>query len=77
MCKIWRRNRNIEQTYAYIVHHQQLTRIHQKMTYRVTGRLADCQLADWSTRGLDNSRIGQVADWTTPGCHRRLCVLSF
>ena len=34
MCKIWRRNRNIEQTYAYIVHHQQLTRTHQKMTYR-------------------------------------------
>ena len=27
----------------------------------VTGQLADCQLADWTTRG----------------CHRRLCVLSF
>jgi len=25
MCKICRRNRNIEQTYAYIVHHQQVT----------------------------------------------------
>jgi len=37
------------------------SRIHQ---------LADCQLADWSTRGLDNSRAGQVADWTTRGCHR-------
>ena len=34
-------------------------------------------LADWSTRRLDNSRTGQVADWTTRGCHRRLCVLSF
>jgi len=28
-------------------------------------QLADCQLADWSTRGLDNSRTSQVADWTT------------
>jgi len=38
------------------------------------------QLADWTTRGLDNSRIrrtGQVADWTTRGCHHRLCVLTF
>jgi len=34
-------------------------------------------LADWSTRTLDNSRTGQVADWTTRGCHRQLCVLSF
>jgi len=25
MCKICRRNRNIEQTYTYIVHHQQVT----------------------------------------------------
>ena len=40
-------------------------------------QLAVCQLADWTTRGLDNSRTGQVADWTTRGCHRRLCVLSF
>jgi len=51
-------------------------------------QLADCQLSDWttrgldischvdwSTRGLDNLRTGQVADWTTHGCHRRLCVL--
>jgi len=29
------------------------------------------------TRGLDNSRTGQVADWTTRGCHRRLSELSF
>jgi len=25
-------------------------------------QLADCQLADWTTRGLDISRTGQVAD---------------
>ena len=31
----------------------------------------------WSTRGLDNSCTGQVADWTTRGCHHQLCVLSF
>jgi len=29
------------------------------------------------TRGLDDSRTGQLADWTTRECHRRLCVLSF
>ena len=29
---------------------------------RVTGQLADCQLADWTTRGLDISRTGQLAD---------------
>ena len=40
-------------------------------------QLADCQLADWTTRGLDISRTRQVADWTTRGCHWRLCVLSF
>jgi len=28
----------------------------------VTGQLADCQLADWTTRGLDISRTGQLAD---------------
>ena len=49
----------------------------------VTGQLADTptrglptsgldisrtgQLADWTTRALDNSRTGQVADWTTRG----------
>ena len=26
---------------------------------------------------LDNSRIRQLADWTSRGCHGRLCVLSF
>ena len=36
----------------------------------------------WTTRGYANSRIansrtGRLADWTTRGCHRRLCVLSF
>ena len=25
------------------------------------------QLADWSTSGLDNSRTGQLADWSTSG----------
>jgi len=40
-------------------------------------QLADCQLVDWMTRGLDNSHTGQVADWTARGCHQRLCVLSF
>ena len=60
---------------------------------QVTGQLADTptrglptrglddsrtgHLAHWSTRRLDNSRTGQVVDWTTRGCHRRLCVLSF
>jgi len=49
----------------------------------VTGQLADTptrglptrgldisrtgQLADWTTRALVNSRTGQVADWTTRG----------
>ena len=27
-------------------------------------QLADCQLADWMTRGLDISRTGQLADAT-------------
>jgi len=30
------------------------------------------QLADTPTRGLDISRTGHLADWTTRGCHRRL-----
>ena len=34
-------------------------------------------LAVWSTHALVNSRTGQVADWTTRGCHRRLYILSF
>jgi len=31
----------------------------------------------WTTRGYANSRTGRLADWTSRGCHRRLCVLSF
>ena len=38
---------------------------------RVTGQLTDCQLADWTTRGLDDLRTGQLADATGD------CVLSF
>jgi len=32
-------------------------------------QLADCQLADWSTRGLDNSRTSQrqLTEWTSRG----------
>ena len=30
-------------------------------------QLVDCQLADWTSRALVNSRTGQVADWTTRG----------
>ena len=30
-------------------------------------QLADCQLADWTSRGLDNSRTSQLADWTSRG----------
>jgi len=40
-------------------------------------QLADCQLVDWTTHGLDISRTGQLADWATRGCHQRLYVLSF
>jgi len=25
------------------------------------------QLADWTSRGLDNSRTGHLADWSTSG----------
>jgi len=31
----------------------------------------------WTTRGYANSRTGRLADWSTRGCQRRLCVLSF
>jgi len=40
-------------------------------------QLADCQLVDWTSRRLVNSRTRQLAYWTTRGCHPRLCVLSF
>jgi len=65
----------------------------ETLPYTVTVQLADTptrglltsglddsrtgHLADWSTRALVNSRTGQVADSTTRGCYRRLCVLSF
>jgi len=35
------------------------------------------QLKDTPTRGLDISQTGQLVDWTTRGCHLRLCMLSF
>jgi len=40
-------------------------------------QLADCQLVDWTTRGLANSWTRQLEDWTSRGCHWQLCVLSF
>jgi len=33
----------------------------------LTGHLADCQLADWTSRGLENSQTSQLADWTSRG----------
>jgi len=39
--------------------------------------MSDCFQGYWTTRGYANSRTGQVADWTTRGCNRRLCLLSF
>jgi len=35
------------------------------------------RLGDWTSRGLVNSWTRQLTYWTTPGCHRRLRVLSF
>jgi len=43
----------------------------------VTGQLADMPTRLLPTCGLDDSRTGHLTDWTTRGCHRRLCVLSF
>ena len=43
----------------------------------VTGQLADTPTRGLPTRGLDDSRTGHLADWSTRGCHHRLCVLSF
>ena len=42
----------------------------------------DCREGYWTTPGYANSRIansrtGRLASWTSRGCHRRLCVLSF
>jgi len=73
-------NKTKQRNYSQAYHHQSLEAMIVMPLVAVgtvTGQLADCQLADWTTRGLDNSRTGQVADWTTRGCHRRLCVLSF
>ena len=52
------------------------------MTGRTSGGKTPTPLGYWTTRGYANSRIansqtGHLADWTTRGCHRRLCVLSF
>ena len=47
------------------------------MPRTVTGQLADTPTRGLPTRGLDNSRTGQVADWTTRGCHRRLSCLVY
>ena len=46
-------------------------------TAEVIVSLVTGQLADMPTRRLNDSRTGQVADWTTRGWHQRLCVLSF
>jgi len=48
-----------------------------KWLQRVTGQLADTPIRGLPTRGLDDSRTGQLAYWTTLRCQRRLCVLSF
>ena len=39
--------------------------------------VCDCESGYWTTRGYANSRTGRLADRSTRGCHRRLCVLSF
>jgi len=43
----------------------------------VTGQLADTPTRGLPTRGLDDSRSGHLADWSTRGCHRRLCMFCF
>jgi len=60
---VWQRAEQMETTHkANTVCNQTVTRIRQ---------LADCQLADWTSRGLDKSRTGQLADATGD------CVPSF
>ena len=54
---------------------------HSRRRHRRQGNTADAG-GYWTTRGYANSRItnswtGRLADWTTRGCHWRLCVLSF
>jgi len=34
---------------------------------QIRSQLADCHLADWTSRGLDNSRTSQLVDWTSRG----------
>jgi len=75
-------NGRADKTVHFSVHHiNEITRCAK------TGLLDNsriCQLADWTTRGLDisqtrlvNSWTRQLAYWTSCGRHRRLCVLSF
>ena len=47
------------------------------LKYKVLTTTHICISSSLFNRLLDNSRIRQLADWTTRGCHRRLCVLSF
>jgi len=49
----------------------------QRCRHRLLDNKRKCQLADWTTCGLDILRTGQLADWTSRGSHRWLCVLSF
>ena len=68
-------NWRADKTVHFSVHHiNEITRCAK------TGLLDNsriCQLADWTTRGLVNSRTRQLVYWTSCGRHRRLCVLSF
>ena len=61
--------------------HRRCSQMRQSYTSRrswtVTGQLADTPTRGLPTRGLDNSCSGQVANWTTRGCHRRLFMLTF
>jgi len=50
---------------------------YETVTAVVTGQLADTPTRRLPTHGRDKSQTGQLADWTTRGCHWRLWVLSF
>jgi len=41
----------------------------------LTGQLADTPTRGLPTRGLDISRTGQLADWTTLGCRQEEYLL--
>ena len=44
----------------------------------LTNQLAVGQVADWSTRGLDNSRTGQFVDWSnSPKCSTQKFAVNF